>query len=414
VTKSSETKPKPRILVLNQYYWPGVEATAHLLSQLCEALTDDFDVTVVTGRLLGHDELPAEEERNGVRIVRVRSTAYERSELHRRAANYVSYLAESVRTALREQRPDLVLCMTDPPIVGDIGLAVARRFGVPLLVISQDVFPEIAVQLKRLENPVLVGVLRSLVGLYLRRADGIVAIGETMKRRLEEKGAAPERITVIPNWVDTTAIVPRPRENEWARKRKLAGKFVVMHSGNVGHAQDLDSLVRAGTFLRDVENLQIVIVGFGARHADTLALTKRLELDEIVRFLPYQSRDVLSESLSAAHLHFVGLAKGLSGFVVPSRLYGILAAGRPVIVGADAESETARLVSEVGCGIVLPPSRPELVARAIREAHDGLHDLEGMGAKGRMYVELEADRSVAIGRYRKLIGELVDAGTAPG
>jgi colanic acid biosynthesis glycosyl transferase WcaI len=408
------TDTKPRILVLNQYYWPGVEATAHLLSQLCEALTDDFDVTVVTGRLLGHDELPAEEERNGVRIVRVRSTAFERSELHRRAANYVSYLAESVRTALRQPAPDLVLCMTDPPIVGDIGLAVARRFGVPLLVISQDVFPEIAVQLKRLENPVLVGVLRSLVGLYLRRADGIVAIGETMKRRLEEKGAAPERITVIPNWVDTTAIVPQRRENEWARKRKLVGKFVVMHSGNVGHAQDLDSLVRAGTFLRDLENLQIVIVGFGARHADTLALSKRLELDGMVRFLPYQSRDVLSESLSAAHLHFVGLAKGLSGFVVPSRLYGILAAGRPVIVGADAESETARLVSEVGCGVVLPPGRSELVARVIREAYDGLLDLEAMGAKGRMYVELEADRSVAIGRYRKLIGELVGAEMMPG
>src|SRR6202008_17183 len=91
---------KPRLLVLNQYYWPGVEATAHLLSQLCEALTDDFEVTVVTGGLPGHDDLPAEEERNGVRIVRVRSTAYERSELHRRAANYVSYLLESVRTAL--------------------------------------------------------------------------------------------------------------------------------------------------------------------------------------------------------------------------------------------------------------------------------------------------------------------------
>src|SRR6478752_3496025 len=92
---------KPRLLILNQYYWPGVEATAHLLSQLCEALADDFDVTVVTGRLLGHGELPAQEDRNGVRIIRVRSTAYERSELHRRAANYVSYLLESVRTALR-------------------------------------------------------------------------------------------------------------------------------------------------------------------------------------------------------------------------------------------------------------------------------------------------------------------------
>jgi glycosyltransferase involved in cell wall biosynthesis len=277
---------------------------------------------------------------------------------------------------------------------------------VPLLVISQDVFPEIAVQLNRLENPLLVGVLRLLVGLYLRRADRIVAIGETMKRRLQAKGAPAERITVIPNWVDTHAILPQARDNEWARKRKLDGRFVVMHSGNVGHAQDLETLVRAATFLRDLEDLQIVIVGFGARHADTVGLTKRLELQELVRFLPYQSRDVLSESLSAAHVHFVGLAKGLSGFVVPSRLYGILAAGRPVVVGADPDSETARLVSEIECGIVLPPGRPELVAKAIREAHDGLHDLETMGAKGRMYVELEADRSVAIGRYRKLLEEL--------
>jgi glycosyltransferase involved in cell wall biosynthesis len=394
------------VLVLNQYYWPGVEATAHLLSELCEALADGFEITVVTGHLLGQEELPRDEMRNGVRIVRVRSTAYERSQLHLRAVNYGSYLAESVQAALRGPRPDIVLCMTDPPIVGDVGLAVARHFGVPLLVISQDVFPEIAVQLNRLENPLLVGVLRLLVGLYLRRADRIVAIGETMKRRLQAKGAPAERITVIPNWVDTHAILPQARDNEWARKRKLDGRFVVMHSGNVGHAQDLETLVRAATFLRDLEDLQIVIVGFGARHADTVGLTKRLELQELVRFLPYQSRDVLSESLSAAHVHFVGLAKGLSGFVVPSRLYGILAAGRPVVVGADPDSETARLVSEIECGIVLPPGRPELVAKAIREAHDGLHDLETMGAKGRMYVELEADRSVAIGRYRKLLEEL--------
>src|SRR4029079_17011110 len=157
---------------------------------------------------------PSEEVRNGVRIVRVRSTTFERSQLHLRAANYASYLADSVLTAVRDRRPDLVLCMTDPPIVGDVGPVVSRRFGVPLLVISQDVFPEIAVQLKRLENPLLVGVLRSLVGLLLRRADGIVALGETMKKRLEAKGAAAERITVIPNWVDTTSIGPVPHDNE--------------------------------------------------------------------------------------------------------------------------------------------------------------------------------------------------------
>jgi len=93
----------------------------------------------------------------------------------------------------------------------------------------------------------------------------------------------------------------------------------------------------------------------------------------------------------------------LAGYVVPSRLYGILAVSRPVIVAADAESETAQLVSEAGCGIVVPPGRPELLARALRDAHDGKYDLEAMGARGREWVEREADRSVAVRRYRDLL-----------
>ena len=398
---------KPRLLVLNQYYWPGVEATAQLLAQLCEALADGYDVTVVTGHLHGHEDLPHEETRNGVRIVRVRSTAFDRSKLHLRAANYATYLADSIFTALRGPRPDLVLCMTDPPIVGDIGLLAARRYDVPLLVISQDVFPEIAVAVKRLESRVLVGVLRQLVGLYLRRADRIVAIGETMKLRLEEKGAPAQSLTVIPNWVDTTEITPQPRENAWAAANGLIGKFTVMHSGNVGHAQDLDTLIRAATFLRDLEDLLIVIVGFGARAAEIGALAKRLQVPVLWR--PYQPREVLSQSLSSGDLHFVGLARGLSGFVVPSRLYGILAAGRPVVVGADEDSETVRIVRETGCGVVVPPGRPERVAQVVRDAYEGKLSLAELGARGREYVEREADQSVAFGRYRELVGDVVSS-----
>jgi colanic acid biosynthesis glycosyl transferase WcaI len=408
VTDPGNADRKPRLLVLNQYYWPGVEATAQLLAQLCEALADEYDVTVVTGHLFEQD-LPDEEVRNGVRIVRVRSTAFDRSKLHLRAANYLSYLADSTLRALGGPPPDLVLCMTDPPIVGDIGLIAARRFRVPLLVISQDVFPEIAVSVKRLENPLLVGVLRSLVALYLRRADRIVAIGETMRRRLEAKGAPANRISVIPNWVDTDAITPQPRDNPWATDKQLVGRFVVMHSGNIGHAQDLDSLIRAATFLRDLEDLRMLVVGFGVRHAELRELARRLDVVSVVRFKPYQPRDVLSQSLSAADLHYVGLAKGLSGYVVPSRLYGVLAAGRPVLVAADEDSETVRLVREVGCGVVVPPGRPELVAQVLRQARAGELDLAGMGASGREYVEREADSSVAFGRYRSLLAEVAGA-----
>src|SRR5439155_27340986 len=146
---------------------------------------------------------------------------------------------------------------------------------VPLVVVSQDVFPEIAVELGRLENPVLVGLLRALIGFSLRRADRIVAIGETMRRRLVQKGARPERIVVIPNWVDTAKLVPAPKENPWALEHGLADRFVVMHSGNIGHAQNLDALVRATTFLRDLADLTVAIIGGGARRAALVELADR-------------------------------------------------------------------------------------------------------------------------------------------
>jgi colanic acid biosynthesis glycosyl transferase WcaI len=393
---------KPRLLVLNQYYWPGVEATAQLLTELCEALTEDLDVKVVTGQLHGQEEEPHRSVRNGVEIVRVPSTSFERSKLFARASNYATYLTSALLRGLGGRRPDVVLCMTDPPIVANVALVIARRFRVPLVVISQDVFPEIAVQLKRLENPVVMSLLRGLVGLYLRRADRIVAIGDTMRRRLEEKGAPAERMLVIPNWIDTKRLGPLDKSNHWSRSWGVDEKFVVMHSGNVGHAQDLDSLIRAGTFLRDLDDLLIMIIGMGARHTELVALAELHEVDQ-VQFLYYQSRAVLPQSLSAADVHVVGLASGLAGYVVPSRLYGILAVGRPLIVAADGESESAQLVTDVGCGIVVPPGRPELLARAIRDAHDGKYDLDAMGARGREWVEREADRTVAVSRYRDLL-----------
>ena len=395
---------RPRLLVFNQYYWPGLEATAHLLSDLCSALADDFEITVVTGRILVHAPEAGRFVHDGVEVIRVRSTAFDRRRLPLRAANYLSYMEESIRVGMETERPDVVLCMTDPPLIGDVALAVAARFDVPLVVISQDVFPEMAVAVKRLENKPLIAILRGLIGLYLRRADRVVAIGETMRRRLEAKGVPAERICVIPNWVDTEAIHPEERDNEWARAHGLDGRFVIMHSGNVGHAQNLDALVRATTFLRDLDDIAVVLIGGGARLLELRELAEVLEADP-VQFHGYQPRETLSLSLSAADLHFVGLARGLSGYVVPSRLYGILAAGKPVLVSADADSETAQVVERVGCGIVVPPGRPDLVAEAIRAAHDGAYDLDEMGRRGRDFVVAEADRRVAVGRYRELLRE---------
>jgi colanic acid biosynthesis glycosyl transferase WcaI len=401
-------EPRPHLLVFNQYYWPGLEATAHLLTELCEALAQEYDVTVVTGRLLFHEDDPDYDHRNGVEILRLHSTAYDRAPLHRRAINYFTYLGRALRRGLIAERPDLVLCFTDPPMVGDVALVVARRFRVPLLVVSQDVFPEIAVELKRLTNPVLVGLLGFLIRFYLVRADRVIAIGETMRRRLEGKGVKPERLRIIPNWVDTTEIRPEPRDNPWAAEQGLTEAFVVMHSGNVGHAQDLDTLIRASTRLHDLDHVRIPLIGFGARHDEFVRLAEEVGADKVF-FLDYQPREVLSQSLSSADVHYVGLARGLSGYVVPSRLNGILAAGRPVIAAAEDDSETATLVREVGCGIVIPPGEPDVLAATIAECAAGRHDLEAMGRRGRAYVEAEADRSIALERYRQQIAQMLRA-----
>jgi putative colanic acid biosynthesis glycosyltransferase WcaI len=397
--------PRPRLLVLNQYYWPGVEATANLLTDLCEALASEMEVTVVTGAWKG---LPIRERRNGVEIVRVRSTGFDRSHLGRRTLNYVTYVLGLFGKAMVSRRPDLVVSMTDPPFIGAIARLVAARFRVPLMIVMQDVFPEIAVRLGRLRQPLVVRVLRLLVDSSLRSADRVVVIGDTMKRRVEEKGVHPDRIRVIPNWVDTTILVPAPRDNEWARAHKLVKRFVVMHSGNVGHAQNLDALIRATTLLRDLDRLAVVIIGTGARRSELVALARMVEADK-VDFQPYQPRDRLSQSLSSADIHVVGLARGLAGYAVPSRLYGILAAGKPVIAAAEDESETAQIVSRVGCGVVVPPGDVFALARAIRAVHDGEYDLAEMGRLAREFAESEGDRHIAIDRYEAVLSELQEA-----
>jgi colanic acid biosynthesis glycosyl transferase WcaI len=396
---------RPRLLVLNQYYWPGVEATANLLTELCEALADRYDVTVVAGSTREHR--PFHELRNGVKIVRVRSTSYDRSALSRRAANYFTYVVGALREAFRHGKPDVVLCMTDPPFIGVAAELVARRYRVPLLVSSQDVFPEIAVKLGRLTNPAVIGALRIAIGSYLRHADRVVVIGETMKERIIAKGVDPGRISVISNWGDAERITPGPRDNEWARTHDLLGKFVVMHFGNVGHAQDLDTLIRATTLLRDLGDLVVPIIGVGARLKELTELAATLEADKI-RFLPWQEYVQRALPISAAHVHVVGLARGLAGYIVPSRMWGVLAAGRPVIAAAEEESETAAVVRKTGCGVVVPPGSPLSLAEAIRDFYDGLYDLDEMGRRARAYAETETDRSIAVSRYRDVLQEIRD------
>ena len=266
--------PRPALLVLNQYYAPGQESTAQLLTEFCEALAGDYDVTVVTGTVY-HAPKPERTVRNGVTVVRVGSTAFDRSRLALRGLNYLSFVVLALVAGLRHRRPDLVLCLSDPPFVSSIGVVVARRHRVPLARRHPGRLPRDRRGAGRLDNRLIVAVLDRLVRFGLSHATGWsrsasrCASGSWRKVSARMRSRDPE--------LDRHG-EPRPaRTRERLGARARPGRpFVVMHSGNVGYAQDLQTFLHAATYLRDLDDLELVLIGSGAMGTELAELAKRL------------------------------------------------------------------------------------------------------------------------------------------
>lgn len=400
-----------RILVVNQYFYPDQASTAQLLTELCEDLSAHHEVTVVCGR---PSYSPVEsrsgrglvrQERHGrVRVLRTWSSSRSRHSIPGRLMNHGTYLASSLVGVMKAEKPDVVLTMTDPPFVAAAAMAASTVRRVPFVYVNQDVFPEVALTLGVLRDGPTAKGLRSLNGRLRRSAAAVVAIGRDMERRLLALGAPRHRLHVIPNWIDTTAVRPLEGPSPLRETQGWGDRFVVMHSGNVGLSQDLDTLVRAAEQLRNDPDVLIAIVGEGGSKAKLQVLAA--DQPNVV-FLPYQPKDQLSASLGAADLHVIGLRRGLAGAIVPSKVYGVMAAGRPFVAGLDADSEVDLLIREHGCGIRVDPGDPTALADAIRRAR-GL-DLTAMGAAGRTAVVERYDRKIGTGAYRELLELVADA-----
>ena len=400
-----------RILVLNQYFAPDVSATAQLLTDLCEDLAEHHEVVVVTGRPSYDPSRPhrsrglVSRERLGrVRVARVWSTTFHRSSMVGRLANYATYLLSSFAGALSVPRPDVVVAMTDPPPIGLIGSWVAALRRAPFVLVVQDIFPEVPVRLGMLRNPGFIRVLRAIARGPLRAADRVVSIGPSMDRRLVELGVRADKIAQISNWADGATVRPLDGPSALRDAQGWQDRFVVMHSGNVGLSQHLDVLLDAAAELRDERDIVIAIVGDGASKAALQRRAARERLEN-VRFLPYQDRTSLSDSLGAADLHVVTLRDGLSGYIVPSKVYGIMAAGKPYVAAVEAGAEPDRIAREFDCGIRVAPGDVQALAAAIRTMrHDA--DLEAMGMRARLALEERYERRLSSAAYRELLEEV--------
>jgi glycosyltransferase involved in cell wall biosynthesis len=231
-----------------------------------------------------------------------------------------------------------------------------------------------------------------------------------MKRRLvEEKGADANRVHVIHNWADCEAITPKSRDNAFARAHGLGDRFVLMHSGNVGLSQNLDLLVEAAARLTSRERLVVAIVGDGTRRQPLQEMAARRGLTNI-RFFPYQPKEQLDDSFATADAFLVSLKQGLEGYIVPSKVYGILASGRPFVAAVDPSCEAAVIAREHHCGTIAPPGEPDALASSIAALCDDPAGTLAMGENARR-AAWQFDRRVAVQSYYDLFAGLGSAAT---
>jgi glycosyltransferase involved in cell wall biosynthesis len=405
------------VAFFNRSYYPDTSATGQLLTDLCEDLVrvHGCRVSVVAGVPLlpaSSGTIARRERHNGVEIHRARGTRFSKRRFAGRASNYVSYFLSACVAGLRLDRPDVVVALTDPPIIGLAAWLAGRRFGAPLVMAFKDLFPEVTVLMQDFQSDAVNNVLQRVNEFLVRRAASNVALGETMRRRLiEGKGAPPERTSIIADWADTAAISPAPKRNPFSEAHGLADTFVVMHSGNIGLSQGLDTVIEAAALLRDVPDLQIVFVGEGVRKLDLQAQASAQGLTNVT-FLPFTPKERLRESFATADVFIVSLQRGLSGYIVPSKLYGILAAGRPYVAAVESDCEVASLTERHACGRLAEPGDARSMADAILAFHRDREGARRAGERARA-AALEFDRRAQVAKYYELFSSLVAPRVAP-
>ncbi len=374
---------KPHIAFFNRSFYPDTAATGQLLTELCEGLVREHGcrVSVVAGVPLLHSgggstvpkrgRILTRERYRGIEILRVRGTRFSKRHFLGRFSNYVSYFLSACYAALRLDRPDVVVALTDPPIIGLAACLAASRFRAPFVMSYQDIFPEVAQLLEDFQSKTVNRILQGVNCFLVRKASRVMVLGETMRQRLiEGKGADASKIVIVPHWADCSEIVPGPKQNHFSLAQGLADKWVVMHSGNIGLSQGLETAVLAAAHLKPLPDIQMVFVGDGVKRRALENQARVAGLDN-VRFLSYQPKERLAESFATADVFIISLKRGLAGYIVPSKLYGILAAGRPYVAAVEETSEVAIITMKYDCGLLAEPGdAKDLAEKLLMLYHD--------------------------------------------
>jgi len=397
------------VLFVNRFYAPDESATSQMLTDLAEALVrSGVEVEVLCSRQLYGDaraDLPTREVLRGVRVRRVTTTRFGRDSLVGRAVDYATfYLCAAACLLARVHRGDVLVVKTDPPLLSLVGWLAVRCRGARLVNWLQDLYPEVASRLALSPVPRSVeALIRIARDRSLATAQINVVLGSRMREYLIERGISAARISICENWADESRLRPvAASQSELRLRLGIGNSFVVAYSGNLGRAHDATTILEAACASQSDADIVFLMIGGGAGMR-SLEMQVRARGLTNFRFAPYQPREALSDSLAAGDVHLVSLRPELEGLIVPSKLYGILAAGRPVVFIGDPDGELARLIASAEVGASVRSGDSAGLCRVLRALREDETGRLRMGIRARKVFEERYTLAAAVARWREVL-----------
>jgi len=403
---------QPRIIFLNRFFYPDLSATSQLLSDLAfELSAQGSEVHVIASRL-GYDtpetDLNLEEKVKGVQVHRVWSSAFGRRGLYARGFDYLTFYASAIWRLWRlTARGDTIVAKTDPPLICVPVAWIASMRQAELVNWQQDIFPEVAVQAGiRVFQGGIAHLLIRLRNAALRSASTNIVLSRRMAQHLQREGMDAERIRIIPNWSNGEIVRPiDPRENVLRQTWGLEQRFVIGYSGNMGRVHEFNTIIKAAERLKDHPQFLFLFIGSGYQRPRLEAIVKEKKLKN-VRFKPYQPIERLHQSLGVPDVHLISLRPAMEGLVFPSKLYGVLAAGRPSIFVGAHDGDLAEILRSERCGLVVQQGDVEGLIEAIDRLYQMPALRQSMGTLARGLFEKRYDKRLAMQNWGEVLAGL--------
>ncbi|MFI3238358.1 MAG: glycosyltransferase family 4 protein [Lachnospiraceae bacterium] len=409
-----------KILIYAHYYVPDTASTGQILKELAEGMLDHFEVTVICvvpsylGTVEGHYKTKAfyNENLNGVKILRIRVPEFSKDNKLSRIKNIITYFIGAMISTFKVGKQDYVFSISQPPILGGL-LGVWGKWikHAKFIYNIQDFNPEQIVAVGYSKSKMLLKFMMALDKFSCRQSDLIITVGrdlvDTVKHRFRNQKIP--KVTMINNWVDEHEIFPLEKSNPGVVRFKqqygLEDKFIIMYSGNIGLYYDLENIMKViekfpkGTKSADGLEVVFVFVGAGSVLNQLVAYKEEHQMDQVV-FIPYQAKEDLIYSLNAGDVHWVVNAKGIKGVSCPSKCYGVMAAGKPILGVLEEASECRLIIEETGCGLCCEPEDYEAIESQISSyLRVRLEDISDMGMVGRRYLEEHLTMQISVEKY---------------